>query len=83
MQSVDSIETYAYGINKDLVCKKGEIKSNNIIKQYKNFNFDYITKGIKKHNRVWPKISEHPYRISIIGVSGFGKTNALHNLINY
>ena len=36
MQSFDSIETYAYGVNKDLVCKKVEIKCNNIIKQYKN-----------------------------------------------
>ena len=36
MQSIDSIETYAYGTNKDLVCKKEEIKYNNKIKQYKN-----------------------------------------------
>ena len=36
MQSIDSIETYVYGMNKDLVCKKEEIKCNNIIKQYKN-----------------------------------------------
>ena len=36
MQSIDSIETYAYGMNKDLVCKEKEIKCNNIIKQYKN-----------------------------------------------
>ena len=36
VQSIDSIETYAYGMNKDLVCKKKEIKCNNIIKQYKN-----------------------------------------------
>ena len=36
MQSIDSIETYAYGTRKDLVCKKGEIKYNNVIKQYKN-----------------------------------------------
>ena len=36
MQSIDSIETYAYGMNKDIVCKKKEIKCNNIIKQYKN-----------------------------------------------
>ena len=35
MQSIDSIETYAYGTNKDLVSKKGEIKRNNIIKLYK------------------------------------------------
>ena len=25
MQSIDSIENYAYGTNKDLVCKKEEI----------------------------------------------------------
>ena len=36
MQSIDSIETYACGINKDLVRKKKEIKCNNIIKQYTN-----------------------------------------------
>ena len=35
MQSIDSIETYAYGINKDLVCKKKEIKCNNIINNTK------------------------------------------------
>ena len=36
MHSIDSIETYAYGMNKDLVCKKEEIKCKNIVKQYKN-----------------------------------------------
>ena len=36
IQSVDSIETHAYGMNENLVCKKEEIKCNNIIKQYKN-----------------------------------------------
>ena len=35
-QLTDSIESYAYGTRKDLVCKKGEIKCKNIIKQYKN-----------------------------------------------
>ena len=35
IQSIDSIETYTYGTSKDLVNGKGEIKSNNIIKQYK------------------------------------------------
>ena len=34
-QSIDSIETYAYGTSKGLVSKKEEIKCNNIIKQYK------------------------------------------------
>ena len=36
MQSIDSTETYAYGMNKNIVCKKEEIKCNNIIKRYKN-----------------------------------------------
>ena len=30
IQSIDSVETYAYGTNEDLVCKKEEIKNNNI-----------------------------------------------------
>ena len=29
----------------------------------------------------WPQILDHPYRISVIGDSGSGKTNALLNLI--
>ena len=36
IQSIDMIETYAHRTNKGLVCKKEEIKYNNIIKQYKN-----------------------------------------------
>ena len=36
MQSIDSIETYAYGISKDLVNEKEVIKCNNVIKRYKN-----------------------------------------------
>ena len=36
IQSIDSAEKYGYGINKDLVCKKEEIRCDNIIKQYKN-----------------------------------------------
>ena len=36
MQSVDSIRAYAYKMNKDFVCRNKEIKSKNIIKQYKN-----------------------------------------------
>ena len=35
MQSIDLIETYAYGTSKDLVSEKEEIKCNNIIKRYK------------------------------------------------
>ena len=37
MQTIDSIETYIYEINRNLVCKREEIKCYNIIKQYKNF----------------------------------------------
>ena len=36
MQPIDSIETYAHGTSGDLVCKKEEIKCNNIIKKCKN-----------------------------------------------
>ena len=35
MQSIDLIETYAYGMNKDLVFKKEEINCNF------DYNFDY------------------------------------------
>ena len=35
MQSIDSIETYAYGMSKDLVSDEEQIKCNNIINQYK------------------------------------------------
>ena len=37
MQSIDLIETYAYGTIKDLVSDKEEIKCNNIIKRYKKW----------------------------------------------
>ena len=33
------------------------------------------------HNKNWPYIPDHPYRILIIGGSGSGKTNVLLNLI--
>ena len=37
MQSIGSIEIYAYGTRKDLVTEKEKIKCNNIIKQYKKW----------------------------------------------
>ena len=37
MQSIDSIETYAYRTSKDLANEKEEIKSNNITKRYKKW----------------------------------------------
>ena len=46
------------------------------------FNLDDITnKNNKKHNKKWPFIPDHPYRILIIGGSGSGKPNTLLNLI--
>ena len=46
-------------------------------------NFDDIVNENKtKHNKNWPYIPDHPYRILIIDGSGSGKTNALINLIN-
>ena len=37
---------------------------------------------VKERNPNWSEISDHPYRLLIIGVSGFGKTNAVFNLTN-
>ena len=36
----------------------------------------------KQHNLKWPYITDHPYRILIIGGSRSGKTNVFLNLIN-
>ena len=45
-------------------------------------NFDDIVNENKTvHNKNWPYIPDHPYRILIIGGSGSGKTNVLLNLI--
>ena len=45
-------------------------------------NFDkYVNEKKTKHNKNWPYIPDHPYRILIIGGSGSGKTNLLLNLV--
>ena len=41
-----------------------------------------INNSNNNHNEKWSYISDHPYRILIIGGSGSGKTNTLLNLIN-
>ena len=45
-----------------------------------NFD-DYVNENKTKHNKNWPYIPDHPYRILIIGGSGSGKTNEVLNLI--
>ena len=45
-----------------------------------NFD-DSVNENKTEHNKNWSCISDHPYRILIIGGSGSGKTNALLNLI--
>ena len=45
-----------------------------------NFD-DYVNENKTEHNPEWPYTPDHPYRILIIGGSGFGKTNELLNLI--
>ena len=37
MQSIDSVETYAYGMSEYLLSEKEEIKCSNMIKQYKKW----------------------------------------------
>ena len=47
-------------------------------------NFDNVRKeNIKELNPNWPQIPVHPYRILIIGGSGYGKTNSLFDLIHH
>ena len=47
-------------------------------------NFDAVVrKNIKEHNPNLTQISDHPYRILIIGGSVSGKANSLFYLINH
>ena len=81
-QSIDLIETYAYRMSKDLICKKEKINRDNIIRQYQNFQSWLDGKeNIREHNPKWQEIADHLYQILIIGGSGSGKANALLNLI--
>ena len=42
---------------------------------------DYVNENKTEHNKHWPHIPDHSYRILIIGGSGSGETNVLLNLI--
>ena len=44
MKSIYSLETYAFGLSKDLVSEKDEIKCNNIINRYKMINLIILQK---------------------------------------
>ena len=49
---------------------------------WKMINFDdYANEKKTEHNKNWPYIPDHPYRILIIGSSGSRKTKVLLNLI--
>ena len=43
---------------------------------------DYTNENKTEHNPKWSYITDHPYRILIIGGSESGKTSALLSLIN-
>ena len=45
-----------------------------------NFD-DYVNENKREHNKNWPYIPDHPYRILMVGGSRSRKTNALLNLI--
>ena len=82
IQSIDSIEAYAYRARKGQVFKKEGIKYNDIIRQYKKWLTLMMLKKktLKGHNPNRPQIPDHPYRILMTGVSELGKTNSLWNV---
>ena len=83
MQSIDSIETYAYGTRKHLVSEKEEIKYNSIIKWYKN---DYLRWCYKrKYKRTSFKLATNSW-YSIQNINNWRlwiwKTNSLFDIIS-
>ena len=75
LQTFDKIITYPYETNAFKVCES------EMLSKYKWSIL--MTMQIKtKHNLKRPYIPDHPYRMLIIGGTGYGKINALLNLIN-
>ena len=58
IQSIDSVETYAYGTNEELIHRKEEIKCNNINNNMKAMTI--LQENKNKHNLNWPRIPDHP-----------------------
>ena len=81
MQTFDRVKTYPYGTNPFKVCESEMLRKIRCKVWIINFD-DYNNENKTAHNKNWPYILDHPYRILIIGGSEFGKTNALINLIN-
>ena len=42
---------------------------------------NYVNENKTEHDKNWPYVPDHPYRILTIGGSGSGKTKVLLNLI--
>ena len=41
-----------------------------------------VNNNNEEHNKIWPYIPDHPYRILIIGGSGSGKNNLINEQRN-
>ena len=81
---LDISKTFMYEFWYDYIIPKYEkLQWNSVTAiNIKMINFDdYVNENKNVHNKNWPYIPDHPYRILIIGGSGSGKTNVLLNLI--
>ena len=81
LQTFDRVATYPYGTNAFKVCESKMLSKIRCNLQMINFD-DYVNENGTVHNKNWPYIPDHPYRILIIADSGSGKSNRLINLIN-
>ena len=62
---------------------KWNVRGKNYKINIKMINFDnYVNENKTKHNKNWPYIPDHPYRILIIGGLRSGKTSLLNLIEN-